>query len=790
MNTDKTKSISSLQKFLSSTHYIPWLVFIILTLAFAIMLNPNLVTIQHSYKSGDVAEKDIKAPIDFLVEDKAATISNRKDAVEEVLTLYDHDVRLSARISEQINSAFYELQTIFDAEITINQMDGKPVNDLATNPVLQSIHEQIWKMKDNFEKKLGIPVSTGAYLILEKEKFSNEIASLIIRILTTILDNGVVLNKDILLKDNDKGIILRTLDSKIESIVLNLKRFYGLDQAKSMVRVVGQPLIKDLNYNLANLIVDFCQRLIQPNITLNLSETEERKKIAFEEVKNVFYKIKKGEMLLREGERISELQLLKLNAMQSELKNQTVFTSSVGATLIFICLIITTYYFHLKDQSTIVKERNKNLIFIGSVFFIFLIIPKLFIPLSESISQMFFIVIPIASASMTICLFMGANTAVPFIMVLSISVAILLGNRLEILLFFLLTGIMAAYWIKNCRDRHAFIKAGGKLALLNIWLAIVFDIYIGGFSNLNLLWDIGGGFLGGIAAGVITAGLAPLVEIAFDYTTDIKLLELANIDSPILKRLMIEAPGTYHHSVVVGSMAEAAALEIGANPLITKVCGYYHDIGKLKQPLYFIENQTGYRNKHDKLAPSMSSLILIAHVKNGVEIAKEYKLGKAITDTIHQHHGNSLIRYFYDKAKQKKGDDGVNIEDFRYPGPKPKTREAAVVMLSDIVEAASRTLDNPTPARIQGLVQNLISKTFSDGQLDDCELTLRDLHGIAKCFNKILNGIHHHRIEYDKGNGGKAKDGNSDRQPAKQVSDKPIQNSGRSKSALKRLGLS
>jgi len=283
------------------------------------------------------------------------------------------------------------------------------------------------------------------------------------------------------------------------------------------------------------------------------------------------------------------------------------------------------------------------------------------------------------------------------------------------------------------------------------------------------------------------------MEIAFGFTTDIKLLELSNLDQPILRRLMIEAPGSYHHSVVVGTMVEAAASEIGANSLLAKVCGYYHDIGKIKKPLYFIENQTDGVNKHDKLAPSMSSLILIAHVKDGVEIAKKNKLGQVIIDTIRQSHGTSLISYFFEKAKLLKGGNSVNIDNYRYPGPKPQTREAGLVMLADAVEAASRTLANPTPSRIQGLVQNLINKIFSDGQLDNCELTLKDLHNIAKNFNKILNGIHHHRIEYPEQpllTNGKKKNGSFDRQQAKEVRDIPETNSTKGQGRLKRLGLS
>jgi len=376
---------------------------------------------------------------------------------------------------------------------------------------------------------------------------------------------------------------------------------------------------------------------------------------------------------------------------------------------------------------------------------------------------------------------------------IAIGTTIIFQNRFDIFIYFLLNGLMAAYWMQNCRERKVFVKAGLKLGLLNIILVMVIDAYMGGSSIFKFLWDCAFAFSAGISAGIVTAGIAPLVEIAFGYTTDIKLLELANLDQPILRKLMIEAPGTYHHSVIVGTMVEAAASEIGANPLLAKVCGYYHDIGKIKKPLYFIENQTRGINKHDKLAPSMSSLILISHIKDGVEIARKNKLGQVIIDTIQQSHGTSLIRYFYEKAKQQKGEDAVKIDNFRYPGPKPQTREAGLVMLSDMVEAASRTLTNPTPSKIQGLVQNLINKAFSDGQLDDCELTLKDLHKIAKSFYKILSGIHHHRIEYPEkplpGNG-KGKNGDPVRQQTKQAQDISGKNTTNGQGHLKRLGLS
>jgi putative nucleotidyltransferase with HDIG domain len=277
---------------------------------------------------------------------------------------------------------------------------------------------------------------------------------------------------------------------------------------------------------------------------------------------------------------------------------------------------------------------------------------------------------------------------------------------------------------------------------------------------------------------------------------------------------MVQAPGTYHHSVIVSHMVEASAREINANPLLAKVAAYYHDIGKMGKPLYFIENQLGQENRHEKLAPSMSSLILISHVKDGVDLARQYKLGREIIDIISQHHGRSLITYFYEKAKQqgeRKGGKSSQVkeENFRYPGPKPQSKEAALVMLADGVEAASKTLRDPTGARIQGLVQKMIKKAFSDGQLDECELTLKDLHAIAKSFNKTLSGIFHHRIDYpepDRGGaspsqngseksrkknpGKKQENGDTDRWASGGSSDTSQDGASEAEGDLKRLGLS
>ncbi len=777
------------------------LILILVVGCFVILLYPSLVVKQHNYAPGDIAERDIKASRDFFVEDKAATENSRAQAVEQVLTVYDLDPRINKGINAKVRTAFQTMnKTLLDLQA--HEPVSEDGNQTSARETAQSgdWQNELLAQKPNFESQLGLEINRGAYEILIEEQFSPAIADLICKILVEIMANGVVANKEVLLKEVDKGITLRNVATQTEKPVLALRQFYGPDQAKTMVRIVAEPLVKDLDYNAINLIVDLCQRLMQPNITLNRNETEERKKKALETIKPIMYQIKAGEMILREGERVTQLQVLKLAAMTSGAGDKKIFSTSLGAGVLLAILLLAVHTLYLKQQRHARLNQNRHLLFMGLMLIFVFLITKItaalagnpFTAAGFSVPDTAIVyAVPAAAGAMLVCLFLGFEIAIPFGIIAAICTALLLGQDFKVFLFALINNTMAAFWIRQCRERKLFITAGIKLGLLNIVLASAVSLFASTYSLEQLIWSWLLAFLGGIISGIVTLGIAPLVEMAFQYTTDITLLELANLERPILRRLMIEAPGTYHHSMLVGSLVEAAAAEIGANPLLAKVCGYFHDIGKVKKPLYFIENQRDGRNKHDKLAPSMSSLILIAHVKDGIEIAKQNKLGQAIIDTIQQHHGSSLISYFYEKAKQLKGEEAVNQDDFRYPGPRPQTKEAGLVMLADVVEAASRTLENPTPARIQGLVQNLINKVFSDGQLDNCELTLKDLHRIAMRFIKILNGIHHHRIEYAESasrEDGKTKNGSSDRQPASKTSHRDPGRAKESGGHLKRLG--
>ncbi len=794
----KTNKTDSLNAFFESRATILWGILIVVTLVFTLVFYPGRGKLSVSYNIGDVATRDIKAPKDFFIEDKEATKRKINETRDSVQIVYDFDSNLKDEIIKRVKKSFNPLRQLIEAGINKN---------ISTPPPF----ETILKEKQKFEKNLGINISKGAFKILYKNKFSKDIAGKITYIISEIMNTGVVANKDLLLKEKDKGIILRNINSSEEQLVTKLKTFYGIEQAQTMVRIIGDPVLKNMNYNLSNCIVDLCQLLIRPNITVNNNETKRRIQQAVSEIKPVLYKIKAGEMILREGEIVSEIKLVKLKTLTSQIRDNNRFGKSAGMAFVtFLCLLVI-YILFLKDHSKLQNHHRKDMLFIASMLVIFLLVAKvsipmanLSIPIAKSASRglsldmssvAIFMGIPLPAGAMTICFFLGFEVALFFAIALAILTALLFSSSLQVFIFFFLSGIVGAYWIKECKERKDFIIGGLKLAVFNMFIIFALSIYSSSNPEIIIiLKETALAFSGGVVSGIISAGLTPLIEMIFGYTTEIKLLEFANLDQPIMKRLMIEAPGTYNHSVIVATLAEAAASAINANRLKTKVCAYYHDIGKLGQPLYFIENQANGKNKHDKISPSMSALILIKHVKKGIELAKENKLSTEVIDTIQQHHGTTLIKYFYNKHIQQKGEDQADEANFRYPGPKPQTREAGIVMLADVVEAATRTLERPTSARIQGKVKDLINSVFADGQLDECELTLKDLHEIARNFNNILTGIYHSRIDYPEKNreNQKEKNGkpkNTDKQQTKSEEAARGQNQQKDSTDLKRLGI-
>ncbi len=322
-------------------------------------------------------------------------------------------------------------------------------------------------------------------------------------------------------------------------------------------------------------------------------------------------------------------------------------------------------------------------------------------------------------------------------------------NSLDLGIIFYISAIVSTIFLVNVRRRSQIIRAGFVVGSFQVitWL------FIQDFRILNDVNPYIILFINGVVCGIVVVGVLPVFEYIFGRVTNISLLELSDFNSPVLKRLMLEAPGTYHHSLIVGNLSEAACEAVGANALLARIGAYYHDIGKIEKAEYFSENQNLGVSKHEDLAPSMSKLVIINHVKEGASLAKRYRLNPRIIDFIAQHHGTSLVYYFYRRALENgKEDQEVSEQGFRYPGPKPKSKETAIVLLADSVEAATRALKETTPNKIEQEVYQIINNKFIDGQLDECELTLKDLEKISRIFIRLLTSIYHVRVTYPKTN--------------------------------------
>lgn len=731
-----------------------WIALILLSVIISLFLNPGLMEKPKEYKLGDIAEADIKAPVDLLVKNIETTEKERIKASQSVPYVYDYDSSAS-NFRLRLNEAITETRDLVSVK-PIDPLASPPEEEMQTdiNALKKETGQRFFRTLElSYDEKLyDRVVLSGCPPILELS---------IIRLVNEILKKGVVANQATITNQIQKGVVLQSIQTQKEEIITDPARFYDVQSAIKRVEERKKDLIKDnVPQDIADLTVEIASLIIKPNVTFNKRETELRRDEAVKAVKDSYYQVKQGEMIVREGERVGNSHLAKLAAVTSVLEGRNIL-SRIPGMILLIAILFTVIYISGFMKFKPAGRDNRDLIFSAATLLTLFIFTWAFNFIAQEMARGFhnfgaralLFALPVSFGAILITVFQGMNMAMFFSLIVSIFASMILGGNIEFLTYCFIGSIYASYLMREYRERGTLIKIGLKIGLLNVLMSLAIESIFGQFFTIEVLVSVIAAFLGGIFGGVISTGIIPLVEMAFGFTTDIKLLELANLDQPLLRNLMVQAPGTYHHSVIVSNMVEAVAKAINANPLLAKVSAYYHDIGKMKKPLYFIENQMGGENRHEKLAPSMSSLILIAHVKDGVELAKQHKLGQEITDIIQQHQGKGLIAYFYQKAKEQavnKNNKGIEVkeDDFRYPGPKPQTKEAGLVMLADMVEAASRSLSDPTPARINGTVQKIINKVFSDGQLDECELTLKDLHEIAKSFNKTLSGIFHQRVEY------------------------------------------
>jgi len=720
--------------FLNNIFFQRWGIALVLSLSLTLILSPPFYDSLPQYSHGEIAKENIKADRDFLVEDINSTRQKRQEASSNTRPVYDYDAEIPLTLKAKMRQAF----------------------------VLASGEPDDKQRKAILEKNLDITITAAEYTFLAANDFSNELLSNISKTITFFYQNTLVSRNVFRKSENQSGITIVNVISREEENLKDVSSILNIKDIDSLLSRQVNTNFKDESSSARHVIFALLKKLVEPNLNFNEEATQRKIRLAAEEVKPVYFQVQKNEMIVREGDKIGYRELAKLKTFHKTVSESKISTLMVILGIFCVTLFMTLllYFWRTRNWLKTSPRSNKDFLVFAIVAILQMFFVKAGIFISVAINRAFpsipidacYFCIPFACGAMIIAVLVNRNVAMIMSVLTSFLIGLLFDEKILFPLFSFLGSVAASYHIVNSRQRSAFFKVGLFLSVINMAAILSLNLLTGHLFN-DLLIRLVMGVLGGMITAVLVAGFTPVFESLFGFITYIKLLELANLNQPLFQRMIIDAPGTYHHSIIVASLVEAAAEAIGANSLLAKVSAYYHDIGKLSKPHYFIENQPGYDNRHDKLSPKMSSLIIISHVKEGCELASSVKLGQPIINIIREHHGTSLVSYFFDKAKKDKDESirSLTESDFRYPGPKPQTKEAGLVMLGDVIEASSRTLTNPTPARIRSLVRERIERIYEDGQLDDCELTLKNLNIIAETFTRILLGIFHHRVDYPEG---------------------------------------
>lgn len=721
------------------------------------------------YLPGEIAQRDIKATQSFLVEDPSSTQARKLEAEASVLAVYDFDRNQEYEVLQKIRSFFLKLREMISSQTKDENLLIQEVKS-SQKPERASLQRELDLFREEAESlrlealkefidQMAISIDVQKMQPLIDNGFSEEAEAILVDSFQPILGLGVVENKETLLRERGKGITLRTLTTLSEEMVLDeFSEVLSLQAARDLAKKsIAEHRWSKSQVPLRNLIESLALDLIRPNMTYNRSETEERKKSAVEETSAVYHQVSKGEIIVRAGDPLTGDQILKISELK-RLSPEVGRTSLVLGMFLLVAITIFTFFMILRIVFPPTSNDLRGLLILATIIILQVVVMRGVLVLSAAMTATYTglsqatlrLVIPFSFGAMVAGTLFPVTVAVVTGALLSVLAAFYFDWSHTLFLYSFIGSVVAAFSVVHCRQRSSILRAGLGVSGANMIMALVILLIggnlVSGETTMQLLSAAGSGILVALLASVTI----PALESTFNVASDMKLMELANLNQPALKDMILKAPGSYHHSVLVGSLAEAAAEDIGANPLLARVAATYHDIGKMNKPEYFVENQESRNNRHEKLSPNMSALILASHVKDGTEVAKDHRLPRRVVDIIKQHHGTRLITFFFSKAKEMEDPavQTVNEGDFRYPGPKPQSREAALIMLADAVEAASKVLTEPTPARIRGLIQKIINDIFIDGQLDESNLTLRDLHQIARSFTRTVTGILHHRIDY------------------------------------------
>jgi len=739
---------------------------IVFSFLLAILITSNFDFSYTGYHQNDVAMSNIKSPIGFEFTDEVETGLRKKKAEDLVPPVYDFDPSTYEPIIQGVYQSFREMRKILAKK-------PLPLDPLRRDERIKDFLVN----KETFDKLLGTnQVSLKLFESLTDKKFSVLYENIVIRVLDKISNQKIIHDINQFEQSELKQIIIRVVEQGGggEEFTEDLSGIRQLGEVRENIKLEGIRGVQYLNEKDKEIIAQFIQKLIVPNLTTNKQETANRKQRARESIPPVVVTIQKNQTVVGEGTVIQPYHMRILEEISRRNADKQKDFESIVLTLFFVSIILVFFSYVRRFSLNKIKVSPKDLLIMGTVSLLLVIVCKFFFFILAEVLQGKFtsipamsykFLLPVSAGPMIVGLLIFSGEVVwLFTAFLSMALAIMMDFSFSFFMFSLIGGIAGVRGVFSCKKRNDIYLAGLRVGAVNMIIAALITFLSAHAEEMSIfhqvLWNSFSGLLSGVISSFLVMTAIPLLETVFNCTTDVKLLELSNLNHPLLKEMSVNAQGTYHHSLVVGSMVEEAAEAISGNALLSRVAAYYHDIGKIRHANYFIENQRPGHNPHDNLSPHMSRTILIAHVKDGVELGMEYKLGKPIIDVIQQHHGTTLISFFYNRALEHQDEDihEIKEDDFRYPGPKPQFKEAALCMLADSIEAAARVLDEPHPMRIKNLVKTIIQRKFMDGQLDECNLTLKELSVIEQCFVRVLLGILHQRVDYPKNLGGIGKD--------------------------------
>lgn len=694
-------------------------------------------------ESGDLVGMDVHSPLTVLLEQKELTPDDRDRLIKKIPPVFDFDERAISNWIQAWEKTFQTLRL-----------------ELSGNRNRTGI-EFLQKTASQIHELTGQTLKTEDIVFLYQAQFREDLEKLFIA-LARPLQGRLISPEDLFPSYYATGIVVRQVHLNLNEVLIqDVSRIWSVDHARQLIAHVLTTLPKK-DDPARKRIATIVQSLIIPNLIYNAALTQKRIQGIVQERAVPSRWIHRGELLLRKGERISERQ----KELIGTLRQLTSWRSRAWQFLgLFAALFMSGIVFFKLElgRKSFWKLSLKNAGVLLGITAANLALVKYLTPVLLQLGNQYSVpigieyLIPVAIGPMITHLILGKELAYTVALMVAVASGAWMDLSWSYTLWVIVISFSAIQTLGACKQRADIFRSGAfsgrNSAVLILAITVLENLGRPSVDWMAVSSACGFSFISGMMAAIFTGALVPLMEWAFGYTTSLKLLELSNFNHPLLHDLMMKAPGTYHHSVIAGSLAEIAADRVKANPLLARVGAYYHDIGKITKPLYFIENQSPMHNPHDSVTPSISAKILFAHVKIGVKMSHEHQLGDDITGIIEQHHGTTLISYFFNKARNTSAGHGhehteVNEADFRYPGPKPQTREAAIVMLADSCEAATRSINDPTPQKIQNMVRNIINNRFLEQQFSDCDLTLNDLKIIEETFVRTLVSIYHNRIEY------------------------------------------